>query len=825
MKLKKLFILLILIQLYTCIYAQKQSDNWYFGEYAGLNFSTATPTVLLNSEMNVSEGCSSISDNDGNLLFYTNGITIWDKTHAIMQNGTGLLGSITSAQSALILQKPENNNIYYVFTTAENGDAEGLNYSEIDMNLNGGLGAVTTNKNINLLSNSNEQVTATLHENSTDIWVISYQCDNTQFFSFKISSSGVSSTPIISNYGTSHGCSLGSNGCMKASPNGTKIARAVNHSSLVNKRVEIFNFNKSTGEVSSPIVSILSPDKFYGLEFSPNSQLLYVSSNNLGIKQFNLSSGLSPSILASETFINNSTGIGTSWSLQLARNGKIYIAQFNRDKLSVINDPNTPGNGCNYSPLSVDLGGTRSKLGLPPFITSYFLLSDYEFSQTCYGDSTEFISDFNMTPDSIKWDFGDLNTQNDTSSIENPKYLYSDTGEFTCTLYAWLNGVSDTVVKTININGKFITPISDQVICNNMPVTVNAAVIGATEYIWNEDISQNNSSYTITDASDNIFVDVTLNGCTERDSIAVSEVNVSVSLGNDTTLCPNESILLNGTTQDASYTWNNQSNQPTQLIVEPGTYSLEVTVDQCSSIDYITVNHFNTPGTLDLGNDQVLCNENDKTTIASNIQNVYYYWSNGSTTESISTTVPGNYSVTITDFNGCFQTDNINVSLNVPKINLGENQTLCATNKTTLAVQSGFQSYLWNTNQTSNSISINNSGEYTVTITDENNCQATDSVKVTFEHCSIFFPSAFTPTNDGLNDVFMPKARNIKDYQLLIYNRFGELIFESKDLSLGWDGTYKGELVQNGVYNYVAKYKGSINLNEQSIRDKVVLIK
>ena len=85
--------------------AQNQTDNWYFGNKAGLNFSTCTPTILTDGQVNTHEGVATISDANGNLLFYTDGVTVWNKQHLIMDNGTGLAGHPSSTQSAVIVPR------------------------------------------------------------------------------------------------------------------------------------------------------------------------------------------------------------------------------------------------------------------------------------------------------------------------------------------------------------------------------------------------------------------------------------------------------------------------------------------------------------------------------------------------------------------------------------------------------------------------------------------------------------------------------------------------------------------------------------------------
>ena len=132
---KLLFILLMPLLLFS----QGENDNWYFGGHAAVNFTGSNPTTLFNSAMNQHEAVGSISDKNGNLLFYTNGETIWGRNHQPIVNGTGLLGHESSAQLA-ISKHPGNSNLYYVFTTGvnyESGPLIGnpLSYSIVDMSL------------------------------------------------------------------------------------------------------------------------------------------------------------------------------------------------------------------------------------------------------------------------------------------------------------------------------------------------------------------------------------------------------------------------------------------------------------------------------------------------------------------------------------------------------------------------------------------------------------------------------------------------------------------------------------------------------------------
>ena len=88
------------------VFSQNEANVWYFSEYAGVDFNSGVPVALTDGAMDTREGCATISDASGNLLFYTDGITVWNKIHEVMDNGTGLLGHSSATQSGVIIPKP-----------------------------------------------------------------------------------------------------------------------------------------------------------------------------------------------------------------------------------------------------------------------------------------------------------------------------------------------------------------------------------------------------------------------------------------------------------------------------------------------------------------------------------------------------------------------------------------------------------------------------------------------------------------------------------------------------------------------------------------------
>ena len=486
----------LLLLFYSLVsFSQKEANNWYFGSNAGIKFlDDGSIEILTGSQMVTNEGCSTISDADGNLLFYTDGRTIWDRNHVVMPNanyaaGTGLLGDPSSTLSGIIVPKKDNPNIYYVFTVdephqtnattypaqyvgsyneqgniqfqpaADDGFNNGLNYSVVDLSVIGGNGSIgdVTTSNVPLLTydpnnieeakyKCSEKITAVKNHNGTGFWVLSHFID--KFYTFYVDQNGVNSTPIVTQITPvvpTSGYRRNAIGCIKASPDGNYIAivhqqrGTVSGGSTSNGCVYLYNFDNETGAISNPqlIIENINP---YGIEFSAQTKKLYVSTNSV-VWQFNM---LSTNISASGVVV--AQGVSDS-ALQLGPNGKIYKTVNGSALLDIINDPEEDGILCNYVQNGFALqSGTFGIFGLPPFITSLFSAS-ITFQNTCLGDSTAFELAVNNTFDSVSWDFGDGSTP---SADTAPEHIFAATGTYnivaTITRQAETSNVSREVI-------------------------------------------------------------------------------------------------------------------------------------------------------------------------------------------------------------------------------------------------------------------------------------------------------------------------------------------------------------------------------------------
>ncbi|NVO03354.1 MAG: hypothetical protein HXX09_11705, partial [Bacteroidetes bacterium] len=286
---KKRLLIIILFFNFLAAFPQHESDYWYFGFNAGMHFVSGTPVALTDGAMYTWEGCSALTNGNGDLMFYTDGRKVWNNTHQVMPNGNGLLGDSSSTQSGMVVELPGVNKQYYLFTVDELGGADGLRYSIIDMNLDGGKGDIFQ-KNVALHNPVSEKISATFHSNNSNVWVLTHDWGSNAFYTYLVSPTGVDSTPVISNIGLPQsGGTLNSIGYMKFSPDGTKIALCV----FGTGDIEIFDFDASTGIVSNPIIFPTQYSWAYSIEFSPDNSRLYVSQALIPrmLYQFNLNAG------------------------------------------------------------------------------------------------------------------------------------------------------------------------------------------------------------------------------------------------------------------------------------------------------------------------------------------------------------------------------------------------------------------------------------------------------------------------------------------------------------------------------------------------------
>jgi hypothetical protein len=372
------------------VFSQGEANKWYFGTNAALDFSSGTP-VVISGALSTSEGCSSVSNSSGNIIFYTNGVYVWDRTNSIMPNGSGLMGDISSTQSALIVPSPSSNSEFYIFTTAADGGSAGFRYSIVDMTLHGGNGDIAGAKNIFLTDSVTEKIAAVKDATGSGYWIIMHKWGSNAFYSYHLTAPGITG-PFISHVGMVHNTAQIQNtyGQMKFNMCGDKLALAIGYQNTI----EVFDFDQGTGTVSNPL-TISMPDHVYGVEFSRSSTFLYATCYETSAKlsQFNISLATLPLIMASKTPLSNTDDL---YGLQIGPNGKIYVARsFGTNFLGVINSPDIASSSCNYSDFGIDLDpssmGVNGALTLPGFMQSFLKIDvtcSVGISETAKEEST-----------------------------------------------------------------------------------------------------------------------------------------------------------------------------------------------------------------------------------------------------------------------------------------------------------------------------------------------------------------------------------------------------------------------------------------------------
>jgi gliding motility-associated-like protein len=260
-----------------------------------------------------------------------------------------------------------------------------------------------------------------------------------------------------------------------------------------------------------------------------------------------------------------------------------------------------------------------------------------------------------------------------------------------------------------------------------------------------------------------------------------------------------------------------------------GEYSVSATNSYgCISRDTIKiVNVFPSPN-LVLNKQNVLClNQNNTINAGSGFAS--YLWQNGKTDSLIVVTVPGLYKITVSNNYNCFASDSVNILkvANPPSNFLDADSAICDEDSIIIYPHQVFNEYLWSTGSTNNSIQIRNPGIYWLTVKDKNSCIGSDTIHILQKDCAaaFFIPNAFTPNNDGLNDIYKPIITGrISYYYFAIYNRFGQIIFSTNNPDMGWNGTVKDADQNSGTFVWLCRYKMK-NKAAQLKKGTVVLIR
>lgn len=476
--------------------------NWYFGDTAGFSFSTTPPSALLDGKLSTVEGAATVSDPlTGDLLFYTNGVNVWTKSHVIMPGSTSpsLLGGNSSVQAALIVPFPGNPDKYYIFTSnGSTNTKEGYYYHIVDLSI--GVEGEVIVKNIPLMNSANcgnlptkklgnECLSGTLGKKKTcssneEYWIVLPRCGN-EYISYLLTDQGISDS-VVSLFDSIDIYSPVSAWQSAFAPNGRRFAVCEG------KWIFVMDFDPETGRLynrqkfSAGGQSTLAIP--YSVCFSPNSNVLYATALNL--YQYDLSSmNFEQSLFSLGSF--------ATINIYLGPDKKMYGHKYDATSMDVIENPDSIGSAANYSTGTISLSGRKSRFGIQNIIELFpaqvdsgdtlHALFSIEISQTCYNPTVSFnnLSDtipaatdcrFNSPDDTLRfmWYFGD----GDSASTFNTVHTYNSNGTYTAMLLLFRDELChiDTFTELITIANTSIFSFSYTDSCAQDSITLMANI-------------------------------------------------------------------------------------------------------------------------------------------------------------------------------------------------------------------------------------------------------------------------------------------------------------------------------------------------------------
>ncbi len=707
----------------VCGEENMRSAVWYFGQNAGIDFND--PQRAISGPMDTPEGTATISDRNGNVLFYTDGESVWNREHNVMPNGTNIGGNQQSTQAALIVPFPGDETLYYVFTTEEIFDNSGndsykMGYAVVDIKLDMGLGDVPI-KGKPLFERSTERVAAFTGADST--WVVGHEYGTNTFRAYPVGVTGIGN-PVLSSIGAVHsiGNAADGEGYMTFNATGDRLAVAVEGQNAV----EIFHFSDSTGTLDS-LIRVDLNEAPYGLAFSANH--LFVTTMNPS-KLYRIKMDTTAAAIENtpplEVF-NSSVPLG---AIQQSPTGQLFVARQGESSLGTILGADGPDNQVGFTENGFGLvGGTTSQLGLPNFVQNLatpasgpsmlvtgFCLEDptvFEGTGPCESlDNYE----WSVKPQGVDSAVFISFDQNTEFTFQNPGFYDVELRVHNCNF-----AFDTTMFQTIEISGK---PILDSIpgfvpLCNGS-ATVSAASVDTVglSFLWSTGDTTN--TITITQAGAYSVTVTNPAGCSDGTSFLANPVNPMVDLGFDRIYCLNDPAdSLNAGNPNSSIVWT---------VTRDGTL-ISTATDTTRIYDVVT----DVPG-----NYLYIVDVTDNTTLCTTSDSV-----------NIEVLVPPSLTATPNDSPGCGQPDG---SIDVDILSAGS-FTVDVTNGTTTVSD---------TSSGPGSITIPNlaAGVYSVTLTD-NVTQCTETIDgITLQDLGAMFLAGqqIIPTScdfdDGIVRVF-----------------------------------------------------------------------
>ena len=604
-----------------------RNAHWYYGQYIGLDFTSGVPVfnnaALVNQTVFAPEGAYSFSDNAGNLVFYTDGINLWDANHIQINNGpifsstpqdffnnnqTNQQQEIISVYGIMAVPFPGHPNMYFLFCSpALNITPTQSRFVIVDLN--------GPNPNVSIAQTftpngiiMGEGLGIVPHCSGVDFWVVTHsRTGNQNFYSYLISEYGISASPVISaNFTTSTtiACSI------KFSSDNSKLAYAGGFQGIPNLDMGIYDFNNSTGVVTNEIfIDAPNATQVHGCSFTSdvnNNFLYFLTANPMGLWQYNIIANTTVQIVTPPNF--------ASFYMQLAPDDNIYLSStpfFNQNILHRISNPNTipsyTNNILTFPPFVHTLAHSLPNLmdGVQPPSTSltmnlvYISCSDVELTVPACWNGYDY---------DINWGDGSPNQQS-TNLPTNVTHTYVSTGTYTITLSLLPPGQTTLPVNPIQVTQVINildpnTPIAgDATPCLNttLPQTYTVPQLLNASYLWTTSangsiLGPNNSHQVNVDwtaiGAGNISVTIISGACTLNLSLTINVLANPVASITNGNPCSMPAQLTASPINLVNYVWNGPVSGTGNpfTATSNGTYIVTVTdVNGCEDFASITV--------------------------------------------------------------------------------------------------------------------------------------------------------------------------------------------------------------------------------------------
>ncbi len=753
--------ILFLFTATACInaYAQKQNNNWCFGYDIGITFNTTPPSFFPVTLPATAAAVTTVSDKTtGDLLFYTNTIDAYNRNYQLMPNGTNFNTGIvrTPSQGVVIAPFTNDPDKYYIFSVNVIGhnDNGRLSYSIVDMALDGGLGdIVQAKRNITIDSGFSQGIT--IVRGCNNLWLIAHKRGTGEIYAYSITASGISNTPVISppQYTPKGNQIMG----IKVSPD--RMSLAISYQSYISQGLypadtfsflALHDFNAFTGKASNgriiETISGWSSGGFTSCEFSPDSRQLYATAHIL-------------------------------------KNNAYYTDIYQYDK-------NLP------TPLAIKASKDTIYSAISLVAVGYLQMGP---------DSNIYATQPNSPLRKNLLSITNANAPFPGCVVNTTAVAFTNTSNFIGF------GLPQPVLAPLGgPPGTFITR-KDTADCLDKPLILKPTW-GSTAFEWQDGSTQGTYSATYPTV---YWVRYSNNCGLFVDTFGVAMKLDTMIYKHDRYMCLTNLATLSSTAplsmDNPHYQWSTGSNTVSTTVSKPGRYWV-VMSDKCEVlIDSIDITAVTVTSNI-LTRDTIICiGDTLHINAAAFPVGAKGSWSNGDTGLVAKVFNKGRYEFKST-LDACSVTDYIDID-QYPAIliELGEDREICADEPLLLpriVSSEEDDKYRWQNGSSGRSFSVSESGTYYVEVV--GHCQTMrDTVNITARPCHLYFPSAFTPNGDGINNIVRlgGDIANVSKYELHIFNRWGTEIFISNDINTGWDGTYKGEPADVATYTYLIKMK------------------